>query len=59
MRYEGHRPKHARLHSHGRPSPPHARQSGNVQDAAAPISVQFSQLPPNSFFPPANPMPTT
>ena len=23
MRYEGHRPKHARRRDHGRPSPPH------------------------------------
>ena len=37
LRYEGHRPKHARLHSHGRPSPPHARHPGNVQDATAPM----------------------
>ena len=40
MRYEGHRPKHARLHNHGRPSPPHARHPGNVQDATAPMPTK-------------------
>ena len=40
LRYEGHRPKHARLHNHGCPSPPHARHSGNVQDATAPMPTK-------------------
>ena len=40
VRYEGHRPKHARLHNHGRPSPPHARHPGNVQDATAPMPTK-------------------
>ena len=39
MRYKGHRPKHTRLHNHGRPSPPHARHPGNVQDATAPMTA--------------------
>jgi hypothetical protein len=39
-RYEGHRPKHTRLHNHGRPSPPHARHPGNVQDATAPMPTK-------------------
>ena len=34
MRYEGHRTKHARRHTHGRSSTPHARHPGNVQGTA-------------------------
>ena len=41
LRYEGHRPKHARLRNHGRPSPPHARHPGNVQDATAPCPLRY------------------
>ena len=40
LRYEGHRPKQTRRRDHGRPSPPHARHPGNVQDATAPMPTK-------------------
>ena len=40
MRYEGHRTKHARRHSHRRPSPPHDRLPGNVQGTTAPMPTE-------------------